>query len=119
MRLLKLAVAAGAALVLAGCLPVSTKAPVGATAGFANDPALAGTWTGHMNDPSVSYFHFIPKDDKTITLIGVTPPQKSDKGSWATYTLQTTTLGKNHYMNAQEWLDDGKLVDAAERSVNA
>jgi hypothetical protein len=119
MRSLRLVIAAGSVLLLAACLPVSTKAPVGSTAGFANDPALNGTWTGRSrDDPTISYFHFLPREDKTIALIGVTPRQKNDNGSWATYTLQTTTLGKNHYMNAHEWLDDGKLVDAAERSVN-
>jgi hypothetical protein len=120
MRPVKFAFAAVAALLLAACLPVQTKAPVGSTVGFANDPALNGTWKGWTKDnPAFSYFHFIPKDDKTITLVGVTPPQKDEKGSWATYTLQTTTLGKNHYMNANEWIDDGKPVDAAERSMNA
>jgi hypothetical protein len=119
MQTVRLAIAAGAVLLLGACLPVSTKAPVGSTVGFANDPALSGTWLGRSkDDPTISYFHFLPKADKTITLVGVTPLQKDQNASWATYTLQTATLGKNHYMNAHEWLDDGKLIDAAERSVN-
>jgi hypothetical protein len=119
MRTTRLAIAAGATLLLAACLPVSTKAPVGSTVGFANDPALNGTWLGRSkDDPTISYFHFLPKEDKTITMIGVTPLQKDQKASWATYTMQTATLGRNHYMNVHEWLDDGKLVDPAERSVN-
>ena len=119
MRSTRLALAACAVLLLGACLPVTTKTPVGSTAGFANDPSLAGTWVGSTKgDPAVSYFHFLPKEDKTITLVGVTPPQKDEKGGWGTYPLQTTVLGKNHYMNAHEWLDDGKPADQKAQEAN-
>jgi hypothetical protein len=120
MRTIRFVLAACSTLLLAACLPVSTKAPVGSTVGFVNDPALSGTWRGNpKTDPAMTYIHFLPNDDKTITLVAVTTPQKDEKGGWSTYRISTATLGRNRYMNAHAWLSDGKPSDPNANEANA
>ena len=44
-----------------GTINPLTTVPVGSSAGFANDPALEGSWSGHVDKDSepTTYFHFL------------------------------------------------------------
>ncbi|MGH6871988.1 MAG: hypothetical protein ACREHE_10835 [Rhizomicrobium sp.] len=114
MKLLRFAALACVLAVAAACLPVTTSVPVGSTAGFKPDMALAGSlWKGHGLTPGQTvYASFFPQDDGTITALLVSPGGK-DSG-WAQYSLQTATLGSYSYMNAHEVGSDGKLVTGEE-----
>lgn len=120
MKALQWSLAALLALWLSACLPVTTKTAVGQTVGFVNDPALTGTWSGRIDKDSadVTFFHFIPSDDNTITFLGVSTPQKDTSGGWGMYRLTTATLGGHRYINAREMLDDGKPTPP-EKQTNA
>ena len=117
MRMFRLAAGLLLALTAAACLPVTTKTPVGTTAGLVNDPALEGLWISRPSegDKEISYLHFVPTD-KGYTLVGVTPHQGKTNASWGVYHLTTATLGGNHYINAIEVSDDEKPA-APEKQV--
>jgi hypothetical protein len=109
----RLSAVLAAILLAAACLPVSTSVPVGTTVGMTADPALTGIWKGHGQKPSqILYVSFFPKDDGTLTAL-MQSAGGTDAG-WATYGLQTTTLGANKFMNAHELLSDGKPADGVE-----
>lgn len=119
MNAIRLALALGAALLAAACLPVTTKAPVGTTAGLAADPALMGTWKGTVADAEgPSYFHFFPRRDGTTTVLLVTPPHGKDDGGWSEFAATTATLGAHHYLNTRSISDNGKAVAGAEAERN-
>jgi hypothetical protein len=102
------ALALGAVLLLTACLPVSTKAPVGATAGFKPDDALDGTWKARQPDgKGTMFFHFLKNGDGTMTAIMVGPATKKDDGGWMVFEVQTATLGERRFMNARETFDAG------------
>ena len=66
MKRIYAALAIAATLLVAGCLPVTSKTPVGTTAGLGADQALYGTWVGHSQDEKekgVAYFHFLKGKD--------------------------------------------------------
>jgi hypothetical protein len=101
---------AAAALLLTACLPVTTKVPVGTTAGFAPDPLLLGTWSARDKDgDEMSYLHFLGKADGGMTVLVVTPPHGTSLGEWSQYDLRVATLGANRYINAQEVTVNGKI----------
>lgn len=114
MRFVRFAVLACVALMAAACLPVTTSTPVGSTAGFKPDPALAGAmWKGHGQTPGQTvYASFFPQDDGSITAVMISAGGK-DAG-WAEYTLQTATLGAYSFMNAREISSDGKPTTGVE-----
>jgi hypothetical protein len=112
-------------LLLAGCLPVTTKTPVGTTAGLAADPALTGTWAGHSQDqPDAKpnaigqiYLHFLKrKDDGTLTALLVMSATNSDDDGWMSFALTGSTLGPNHYLNAVITGNNGGDPDAKKQS---
>jgi len=87
---------------------VAVKEPVGTSVGYANDPALEGTWRGKSGeDKPEGYYHVLPNDDATMTVIGFAPKNGDDKASWGTLSLTTVTLGPNRYMNVRETSEDG------------
>jgi len=113
MKFLRLATVLCTALIATACLPVTSTVPVGSSVGFTPDPALTGMWKGHGEDPrQAGYLSFFPQDDGTITALMITPDGKDS--SWATFSLQTATLGANRFMNAHEVLSNGKPDDDAE-----
>lgn len=120
MMLQRLFAVALVALGLSACLPVTSKTAPGESVGFKNDPALSGTWEGKADPDSadVTFFHFIPRDDGTITFLGVSTPQKDTSGGWGLYTLTTATLGGHRYINAREIMDDGKEASPDDRKKN-
>jgi hypothetical protein len=110
MTRLRTALALCAALFLSACLPVTSTAPAGSTAGFKNDPVLSGIWKGKPEDADdSSYFVFLPKGDDTISaLLVITKP--GDAG-WMAFSLQTTELGGRRFINAKETAQDGQAAD--------
>ena len=100
-----------AASLLAACLPVTSKTPVGSTAGFRTDPSLLGTWKAQVPAGPPAYLHILGGEDGTMTAILVNPPHAEDLGDWTTYTLRAVTLGANHLLNAQETLTNGEASD--------
>jgi hypothetical protein len=120
MRMWRRAASLVLALTAAACLPVTTKTPIGTTAGLVADPELEGLWIGRSTegDKTVSYFHFISTGANGFTLVGVTPRQGKDNASWGVYHLTTATLGGNRYMNANEVSDDEKPAPPEKQQVN-
>lgn len=112
MKFLPHIVGVCAILMVAACLPVTSKVPVGSTAAFKPDPALLGTWKASDPDgDSPGYLHFIGNEDGTMTALLVTPPQKENLGEWSAYTLRVAALGANHIVNAQEVIANGKPAE--------
>lgn len=111
MKAIRFAVLLGAALLVAACLPVTTKSPIGTTAGFKADPALLGLWKGRGEDSDAKegYFAFLKNADGAMTVILITPENDGDE--WSTFDLQTATLGGNRIMNVRGGLKDGKPDD--------
>jgi hypothetical protein len=101
--------AAAAAALLAGCLPVTTRIPAGSTIGFKADPALLGTWRAvSPGQDAPAYVHILGNDDGSMTAIVVTPADKENRGDWSVYTLRAATLGANHIVNALETVSNGR-----------
>jgi hypothetical protein len=119
MKALRLALAGLAALFAAACPPVTTTAPVGSTAGFVNDPVLDGLWSGHFDsDAKVTYFHFVPRADNTITVISITPRLPQHAAEWNTYRLTSATLGGHQFVNLRLVLKDGVALSPTQRKAN-
>ena len=97
-----------AATLLAACLPVSSKVPVGSTLGFKPDRSLMGMWKATGPDGEPSFVHILGNDDGTMTALIVTPPQKENLGEWSAYSLRAAMVGTNHIVNAQERSANGK-----------
>jgi hypothetical protein len=113
MKVLRLACLAAAALIVAACLPVTTKTPIGTTVGFKSDPALVGIWKGHgKNDSKDGYLTFMNNGDGTMTALLFS--RDEDEGEWTTYTLQGAKLGDNRILNARAALKNGKPVEGEE-----
>lgn len=105
------------ALLAAGCLPVTTTAPVGSSTAMTPDPALTGMWKGKPpKEAGDVYLTFLPQSDGTITAILLEPSGK-DAG-WSVYSLKTSTLGAYHYMNVLEVSSDGKPADDPKAQKN-
>jgi hypothetical protein len=120
MKMVHIAVTLACTLLLAGCLPVTSKAPVGTTAGLAADKALFGTWKGHSADAdnkSDGYFHFMAAKDGTLTAAVVLATGSSDDG-WSIFNLRTATLGKNHFINAVETFDKDAPTEGDLKNAN-
>ena len=117
MKAMRFAVLAAAALFVAGCLPVTSKHPVGTTAGFKSDPTLIGIWKGHgeEKDDKDGYITFLSNGDGTMTALVFSPAD--DQGEWETYTLQTATVGGIHVMNARAALKNGKPITGDEANA--
>jgi hypothetical protein len=109
MRGIRVAAALIAALTLAACLPVTSKTPIGTTAGVKPDPSLFGIWKGRDKDGDTpGYMSFLKNDDGTMTAILVTPPAGTDGGEWEVVSLSATTLGGHHFLHARELEVNGK-----------
>lgn len=112
--LARIGFAALAAIATAACPPVTSKSPLGTTVTATPDPGLTGIWKGRVAaSESFTYFTFFPQDDGTVSAVLVTPPLGTDKGGWAAFSIQTVTLGPNHFMNARETIDEGKPATGA------
>jgi len=122
MNKLRIVLVLACAVLLAGCLPVTTKTPVGTTAGLGADPALFGTWVGHSEDASAKnpppiYFHFMLGKDGTMTAAYLIATGTNDD-EWLAFALHTATLGGNRYIDALNTLDNGKPVEGDLKTLN-
>lgn len=119
MTAIKLAFVLGAALLAAACLPVTTKAPLGSTAALGAVPALLGTWKGRVAESEVStYFHILPEEKGTMSLIAVTPARTKSNGGWNEFAAQAVPLGPYRYLNVRSISSDGKPVSKTETARN-
>jgi len=117
MKAMRFAILAAAALIVAACLPVTTKNPVGTTMGFKSDPGLLGLWKGHGDDDTQdAYVAFLANDDGTMTALLISPDEKGSE--WESYTIKTAALGDNHLMNVWGVLKNGKAVEEQEASTD-
>jgi len=120
MRCVHIAVTVACALMLAGCLPVTSKTPIGTTAGLGADPALFGTWKGHSADADNKddgFFHFMAAKDGSITVAVILARGSSDDG-WTIFSAHTATLAKNHYLNAVETFDKDAPAEGDLKNAN-
>jgi hypothetical protein len=109
LNFLRIACVALIGIGLCACPPVTTKTPVGTTVKAVSDPAFTGVWQGRVGDNKApGYFTFFPQDDGTVNVLVVSPPSKDDKGGYGVFAVQTVMLGKYHFVNARETVDDGK-----------
>jgi hypothetical protein len=120
MKAIRYAVLAAAALIVAACLPVTTKNPVGTTAGFKQDASLVGVWKGEPDknnpDDKPVYFAFLNANEDGMTAIMLQPGKGT--GDWGAYNLKLATLGENRFINAWTVLDNGKPADASEAKAD-
>ena len=106
-RLTRAGVLFAVCLALAACLPVTSKSPLGTTAGYKPDPQLAGMWKP-TSDESAPYFAFFPQADGSTKAVMIEPASQGDKGGWMVFDVRTATLGSDRYMDASEIENDGK-----------
>lgn len=110
MSALKLALAAAAVLLAVGCLPVTTKAPLGTTTGLGEAPALLGIWKGKdPDDKNTIYLHFLPAEGGAMPMLAVTVGK--DHSGLSVFAARETTLGNYHYLNVRIISCDGKPPD--------
>jgi hypothetical protein len=113
MKSMRVAAALIAASILAACLPVTSKTPIGTTAGIKPDPGLYGVWKGRDKDGDTpGYMSFLKNDDGSMTAILVTPPAGTDGGEWEVFSLSTATLGGHHFMHVRELQVNGKTDES-------
>ena len=117
MKFTRFAVLAAAMLFVAACLPVTTKNPVGSTAGFKQDPALVGLWRAEPDknnkDDKTGYIAFLnAEEDGTMTGLMIEPAKGA--GDWGSYRLKPTTLGSNHYLNAWPVMNNDRAAEPDE-----
>jgi hypothetical protein len=120
MRAFHVAATVICALLLAGCLPVTSKTPVGTTSGLGADSALYGTWKGHSPDSSSKndgFFHFMKAKDGSLTVALVLARGDSDDG-WTIFNAHTAMLGKNRYLNAVETFDKDAPAEGDLKNAN-
>ena len=120
MKIHRIALAFAAAFLLAGCLPVTSKTPIGTTAGLGADEALYGTWKGHSQDAdnkTDGYFHFMKGKDGTITALVVLAAGSQDDG-WTAFNVRTAKLGANRTMNAAETFDKDAPAEGSLKNTN-
>lgn len=121
MKSMRFAVLGMAALFVAACLPVTTKNPVGTTAGFKQDPSIIGVWKVEPQkdgtDNKQGFIAFLnSEEDGAMTAIMLAPGK--DTGDWGTYNIKLATLGPNHFMNAWTVMNNGKPADGEEASAD-
>ena len=111
MKAIRFPALAFAALFVAACLPVTTKVPIGSTAGFHADPALLGVWKGHGSDDGAKdgIIVFVKDGDDGMTAILCGP---DGEDGWESFAVRTAKLGTHAYMTAREQVKDGKPVNA-------
>ena len=117
MRLLRTFSALSAALVLAACLPVTSRSPLGSTTAQSTDYRLAGLWKGPANESGdTAYLTFVRGEEGGMSaiLVGVTmKPDGSAPTFYAVYDIRTAHLGLSDYISAHELLEDGKPAQGA------
>ena len=121
MKIMRFAVLGIAALFVAACLPVTTKNPVGTTAGFKQDASIVGVWKVEPQkgdeDDKQGFIAFLNAEDEGVMTAVMVAPGKG-AGDWGSYRLKLTTLGENHLMNAWADTNNGKAADKDEANAD-
>ncbi|MEJ0042665.1 MAG: hypothetical protein WDM81_10810 [Rhizomicrobium sp.] len=106
MKTVHAVLAAVLAFALSACYPPVTTRPVGIPA---PETRIAGLWlaTPADKDAHPSYFHFLPQQDGSITVLMADAGHKPD-GDWSVVTLTTAKLGANTIFNVRMVENDGK-----------
>jgi hypothetical protein len=118
--MLRSLVALIAAAMLAGCLPVTSRSPVGTTAGLKADANLFGTWKGRNPDDTQqrdASFHFMRAKDGGIDIVVAMAEGGSDDG-WTAFTARTAMLGANRFLNAVMTYDKAAPVEGGLKAAN-
>ncbi len=118
MNVIRMAAVLACAVFLAGCLPVTSKTPVGTTASLGADKTLIGTWKGHgvdSGDKQEGFFHFMLAKDGSLTIAQVFATGSNDDG-WTIYRATTAALGKNYFLNVSLIADGGGPADDNSRN---
>jgi hypothetical protein len=121
MKIVHFAVVGMAVLFVAGCLPVTTKNPVGTTTGFKQDPAIVGVWKVEPQkdhkDNNQGFLAFLNAEEEgAMTAIMLAPGK--DAGDWGVYTLKPAALGQNRFLNAWTVINNGKAADKDEAATD-
>jgi hypothetical protein len=122
MSKVRFAWVAFAALFLAACLPVSTRSPLGTTAGLGQDKALIGSWkvipTDKSSEDEPGFLHFL-LDDGAMTGLLISTGKPGGDGEWSIYGISTATLGGHAYLNARIVSENGKAAspDETDRTI--
>jgi hypothetical protein len=108
MNVIRIAAALACAVLLAGCLPVTSKTPIGTTVGLGTDTAVIGTWKGRgvdaEPDKKDAFLHFMLGKDGSMTAALIFATGTSDDG-WTIFNARAATLGKNKILNVVETFD--------------
>jgi hypothetical protein len=110
MTKLRAVFAIACTFLLASCLPVTSKTPVGTTVGLGADKALVGTWTGRsedqpgngQKDKGTLYLHFLPEksqDTPALVVVWVFTGSAKNNGEVDLYELRTAKLGDNNFID--------------------
>src|SRR5262249_4313766 len=88
MKTMRFAVLGMAALFVAACLPVTTKNPVGTSAGFKQDPSIIGVWKVEPQkddaDNKQGFIAFLNASDEDA-MTGILLAPGKDAGDWGSY----------------------------------
>lgn len=109
-----------AAVMLAGCLPVTSNTPVGTTTGLGADPALFGTWKGKNPDDKQqrdASFHFMLAKDGGFDIVVAMAEGGRDDG-WTAFTAHTAMLGQNRILNVVMTYDKNEPVTGGLKNAN-
>jgi hypothetical protein len=113
MKTLRIALAAGLALLLAGCYPVTTKHSAGTTVGLGRDAALIGAWkarpTKDDQDDQPACLGIFKSERKLIGEFKPCAPT-GDKKDVMRFVLTTAVLGERRILNATMTEMDGEML---------
>jgi hypothetical protein len=108
MRAIRVLLVLCCALLAAGCGSLTTKYPIGTTAGLVSDTSLIGTWKGRFVDREIQkpdtppfYLHFLKTKDSGMFALWVATGM--DDGGAIPFKITTAKLGDNRYINAAEF----------------
>jgi hypothetical protein len=118
MKAFRVLVAFYAVFLTAACYPVTTSSPIGTSAGFSADPALAGLWRAEMAQSTgeTVYFHFLPAQDGSFKVVMVSSSEKLD-GDWSVARVTAANVGDHHFLNAELVFSDDKRQDNSARGT--
>jgi hypothetical protein len=104
--------AVGAALLVCGCLPVTTKTPLGTSVGSKPDPALYGVWRGapEKKGDAPAFIIFVKNADDTTTAI-LSSSSDSKEGDWQEFLVKPVAMGGHTFMNVRETRVNGAVAD--------
>src|ERR1700682_731703 len=109
MRLIWRLAALTFAFLTCACLPVTTKHPVGSTAGFRPDSALLGVWRGKIKDDP-AYIAFVSDLKNGMSAVLISPPRAGDGGDWEVYEVKAAILGGYRFLSVRGSFENGHVV---------